>query len=215
MAITLIDKLRLIREGVILEADDKYDLPDEDSTEDPSSNDTDTTDVSSSDTKYDAPEDEEGDDTAETDEEGGENEEGEDTEGENPDGEPSTSDDIDPSETPAEDTGPKPGEIINLDSTSRKILAYKNFRKYRELRDDTAELISDLSETPSLSDLNRGVINLAIERGTKLLEKMNDYIAYRYNQNSYEVNYKNFMDFVIEKRLIQNIVDTLDTKDSK
>src|SRR5690606_25921590 len=107
---------------------------------------------------------------------------------------------------PSQDTGPKPGETIQLDQTSRKILAYKNFRKYRSLRDTVSSMLSEISETPTTSDDNKQIVSVCIERLTDLLNKLNDYIIYRYQGNSYEVNYKNYMNFILEKKLIENIL---------
>lgn len=106
---------------------------------------------------------------------------------------------------------PKPGSLLNIDPKTRSILAFKNFDKYRDLRDDTSRLINELSEFVPTSDHVRHYLTIAIEKGSDLLEKLNDYILYKYTDNSYEINYHNFMQFLLEKRyldeLYKNIVE--------
>jgi hypothetical protein len=212
---SLSTKLRLIREGVLLEAgDDKYDLPpnggdDAKPSSTPTTTD-DITDDNTADTDPVTPDDDSGsaDPTDPPTDSDGTNydigansgEDGGDTTGEE--------DPVDDEPAP-----PPPGELISLDATSRKLLAFKNFRMYRELRDSVGDLVTNLTDTPTMTDNNRRVIDLCLTQAGALLIKLDDYILYRYVTYSYEINYKNFMAFIVEKALIQKILDEMGKAD--
>jgi len=210
------DQLRLLREGILLEADDKkYDLPkDVDNQDPPPVDDGDTSktddDVTpptddDSDTKYDLTNDDQP------------------TDDNNPDTitDESTTDDnssdttTDVSTDSAVEDTPRQGEILSIDDRSRKILLYKNFQSYRKLRDSVENLLNELTQMTVISDNVRAIINMCIENTSALLEKLNDYIIYRYDTNTYEVNYKNFMDFVLEKRILTEILEKVDDVQQK
>jgi hypothetical protein len=211
---SIIEKLRLIREGVLLEADDdKYDLPADSggTPTDPPTPDDGTTPPADPGT-----DDPGTDDTATGDDTGddpgaGDTSDDSGTDYGIDDSDSSTSDDGsgDQSDPVPQEATPLPGEMIPLDDTSRKLLAYKNFRTYRTFRDSVVSLLSELTETPTTSDDHKKAMSTCIEQATQLVDKLNDYILYRYQNNSYEVNYRNFMDFVVEKHLIEKILSQM------
>jgi hypothetical protein len=112
----------------------------------------------------------------------------------------------DDSSTPA---APLPGETLNIDPKTRAILAFKNFERYKDLRDDSQRLISELSEFIPINDEVRAAVAVAIEKGTDLVNKLTDYIMYKYSDTSYELNYYNFMQFLLEKRYIGELYDAI------
>jgi hypothetical protein len=222
------NKLRLIMEGgLLLEApEDKYDLPSggsdkappipkDDTATDDTNKGGDTTNTdgneNTDDNKSTDPTDPStSDDNAGTDDDAGGNYDLDDDSSDDDSGTddaPITSDTGDADTTGTEDTAatppaPKVGELLNIDPKARAILIYNNFERYRDLRDDTSRLISELSEFVPTNDDIRLVVNTTIEKGTDLVNKLTDYILYKYSDNSYEINYYNFMQFILEKRLL-------------
>jgi hypothetical protein len=210
------DKLRLIMEGnLLLEAEeDKYDL--DNNTDNKDATPTDNQDSTSTDPTGDT-----GSDTGSTDDStsgtgddtSGNYDLGDDGSDDSGDDGPATSDNTtaddsttDPAPT---DTQPAVGEVLNIDPKTRAILAFKNFERYRDLRDDTNRLITELSEFIPLNDQIRDMSNVAIEKSTDLVNKLNDYILYKYNDTSYELNYYNFMQFILEKRYLTELYDKI------
>jgi len=206
-------ELRAIREGVILEADTKYDIPkdvDKPPEDIPPDNkppeDTPPADKPPEDTP---PADKPPEDTPPADT------------GDTPDnkydipdtteGDPTATDETPPEDQTETDanTQPSVGNLFDIDDKSRKILNYKSFQNYRNLRDDVDNLLGTLTETVVVSSDIKAIINICIEKLSELLEKINDYIIYRYNDNSYEVNYKNYMEFLLEKRIIHQILEKI------
>lgn len=106
-------------------------------------------------------------------------------------------------------TIPTEGAVLPLDEGTRKILAYKNFRKYRELEEDVTNLLSSMTDTPNFNSINSNVMETAIQKASELQTKLRDYILYRYTHTTYEINYKNFAEFIIEKRLIEDLYQTV------
>lgn len=199
----IFERLRLIAEGTLLtEADDdKYSLSNTDAGEGGDNNqDTDPEPATSDDL---------GDDNADADpttDEGGDNQDGADgSDGDtNADGDPATSDTMDDgSDGAPEETDNS--KVLSLDASSRAILAYNNFYKYRELRDSATLLVNELSEFIPVKDYIRDGLNVAIQKATELQTKLNDYIIYKYESNSYETNYKNYTQFMVEFRLVQQM----------
>lgn len=213
----LIEKLQQIREGkFILEANDdnKYSLDDtgektktgddigsdniDYSIPDKSSSDSGTNDDDTSSSNYDLPtNDSNNDDTGD---------------------EPATTDNTDNSNDLTTNDGDqnsdstsKQGEVLAIDPDSRDILQYKNFIAYRQLRDSVKYKLTELAELPSFSTVDRQVIDLAINKLTDLLTKLNDYIIYKYKDISYEQNYINFTNFILEKNLIMSLVEQINT----
>jgi len=207
---SLLERLQRIKEGLVLEADDKYDIPKEEETDnDPPPGQGDdqpatSDDVDNEDTSDNNQDDDTDDNAYDMDDEGGDGT-GDDDEGAETDDEDSPED--------SSGNSSRPGEIIPLDEISRKLLVYKNFKTYRDMRDSVAALLNTLTEMPTSSDDNRQVMNLCISQSSQLLNKLNDYIMYKYQANSYEINYKNFMAFVLEKRLIEEILSKINIVD--
>jgi len=206
-------ELRAIREGVILEADTKYDIPKD---VDKPPEDIPPTDKPPEDTP---PADKPPEDTPPADKPP------EDTPpadtGDTPDnkydipdtteGDPTATDETPPEDQTETDanTQPSVGNLFDIDDKSRKILNYKSFQNYRNLRDDVDNLLGTLTETVVVSSDIKAIINICIEKLSELLEKINDYIIYRYNDNSYEVNYKNYMEFLLERYFIHQILEKI------
>jgi len=223
---SVLDKLRILMEGgVLLEADDdnKYSINDDGTPAQP-----DNTDAAAPATSEDQTGNADGADTGD-----GGGDEPATTDGDNADGpdaggdytidggdddtgdggdgdQPATTDGGGDGSAPATDPNqPKPGEVLNIDPKTRAILAYKNFDRYRDLRDDTVRLITELSEFVPTNDEVRAVVGITIERSTDLVNKLNDYILYKYSDTSYEMNYYNFMQFIVEKRYLDELYDKI------
>lgn len=213
MAIDVQKSLRMILEGsLILEADDdKYDLPEEQPNGDDGQPSSDATETDPSDPDPNDPANDDQTDVSDsTDEEG---------EADPTDDDASTSDDLgggddegggmEDDDTMSDEDKQLPGELLPLNATSRAILSYRALRQYRSLKDSVANMISGISAIPTLSDEAREVIDICNSSSTKLSEKLTDYILYRYNANSYEVNYQNYMQFVLEKRTIEEMLNQI------
>lgn len=218
------ERLRMILEGTILtEADDKYDMTTDDDT--PATDDTsaDTGDASTGDVSATTSDDVDPDDATESGvpDDGSSSDDadtGDDSTGDGSDSADGAeaSDDTDgdgeeDGETSEEDTT-TPGEVLPIDDISRKLLAYRNFRKYRELRDSVSDMMTNLSAMPTMSDAARQIVKTCTEKAGELLNKLTDYIQFRYANTSYEINYQNFMQFVYEKRLIEQILNSIPPK---
>jgi len=220
------DKLKMILEGntdILLEAEeDKYDLEDNAQPDqgDQSSDEEQNT-PATSDTQEDQDQSNEDDSGEQDNQSDDQNEddgftnyglEDDNTDDSDDQDQSSEDTDSDSNEVDSEQQEPevKEEKILDIDQNARAILAFKNFKKYRELRDDVNQIISELIELVPTDDQTRKYIMVAIEKGTDLVQKLNDYILYKYETNSYEINYKNFMNFLLEKHylneLYQNIV---------
>jgi hypothetical protein len=223
----------MIREGgLMLEAEDKYDLsseqPNDDNDDDQTDPDGADTDSSDSDSN-DAASGDGSDVSGQTDDEG---------QADPTDSDPATSDDLgdgtddgtqDGTDDGTDEGGglgdgsedgdadlegeeePKPpaGELLPLDATSRAVLGYRALRQYRALKDSVGNMISGISSIPTLSDEAREIIDICNSASAKLSDKLTDYILYRYSTNSLEVNYQNYMQFVLEKRTIQQTLEQI------
>jgi len=215
------NKLKSILEGnLLLEAEeDKYDLENQDdnsSENDDNADQPDTSDQNDNENQEnDDNKGEENNQDDENEEESGDPDYGldddNDEEQETNEGgdEPSTSD-SETADNPTDNSGSspnqeKPGSLLNIDAKSRSILTFKNFERYRNLRDDTGRLINELSEFVPTSDEARQYLLIAVEKGNDLFKKLNDYILYKYIDNSYEVNYNNYMQFILEKRYLDEL----------
>lgn len=205
------DKLRLIMEGnnLLLEAEeDKYNLDKDNNTKSVGTDDTSapatTDDNTDDDTKSDDSDLADGDNSYDLDDD-------DDSEGDAD--APVTGDtvgDVDSSTDTGDQTSQSlEGEVLNLTPKVRAILAFKNFDHYRELRDDVSGLITELSEFVPINDEIRSLVNVTIEKSTDLLNKLNDYILYKYNDTSFEVNYYNYMQFILEKRYLSQLYDNV------
>jgi hypothetical protein len=225
MSIT--EKLRLLREGsLLLEApDNKYDLPKDTDNTDPAPADPKPDDATKKAEPDDAPTDDAkpsdsdntgvdlggGDDTGEdtTDNSTGDDSAtSDDSTGDNQD----NTDDYSSSDNLTQDPQPKPGELLNLDPNTRAMLEYKNFSKFRDLKTAVTRMLTELSNLQTATDEIRDIIDKTIETSSDLSEKLNDYILYKYTNNSYEINYKNYMVFIVEKNLIDQLLYTIRDK---
>lgn len=184
-------RIRAIQEGAILnEAEDNtYDIPDDQTNTDPEDS-TDTEDSPDADETQPVTTDTMGDDDN-------------DTQVDDLDGDTNDSDNVSSTDQS------KPGEAISLTPSARAILMAKNFGKYRELHTSVSRLADDLTRMNTTKDQIREFINRAIVHATDLRDKLQDYIIYRYEGNSYEINYANFMNFIVEKRLIEEMIQQI------
>jgi len=202
--------------------EDRYDLPDD---ENPDDDTTATSDDEGSDdttpTTSDEDDTDTGDETGESEDDGGDD--GAEPSGE--DGEPTTSDsdtnyDMDGDDaggdaTGSEDTNtstttdpePKVGEVLNLTDLQRAVLQYRNYSKFRDLRDVVESRQAEIMTTPTSNEVQRELLDKAVGYYKDLMTKLDDYASFKYSNTSYEMNFKNYNDFILEKRSIDELVD--------